>query len=87
MNATATAAATAAAHRRLKRAMGLLRTAAAALAPLVDELDLDLVGEVHIEQGQDSIDELLQLLELARHRHGDLDVVILAAPRRAHNTR
>lgn len=73
------AAAAAAAHKRVKRAMGLLRAAAASLAPLAGELDL--VGEVHLEQGQAELDELLELLELARRRHGALDVVILAAPR------
>lgn len=73
------AAAAAAAHRRVKRAMGLLRAAATALAPHAGELDL--VGEVHLEQGQSDLTTLLELLELARGRHGALDVVILAAPR------
>lgn len=72
-------AAAAAAHKRVKRAMGLLRGAAAALAPLADELDL--VGEVHLAQGQTDLEELLALLRVARERHGALDVVILAAPR------
>lgn len=79
MSVTASAAAAAAAHRRVKRAMGLLRGAAQALAPLADELDL--VGEVHLQQGQTDLTELQDVLRVARHRHGALDVVILAAPR------
>lgn len=77
----ASAARAAAAHRRVKRAMGLLRAAATALAPELD--DLDVVGEVHLAQGQHDRDELLALLDLARARHGALDVVILARPRAA----
>jgi hypothetical protein len=75
----ASTAAAAAAHKRIKRALGLLRGAAAALAPLADELDL--VGEVHLEQGQTNLDELLAVLRVARERHGALDVIVLAAPR------
>lgn len=73
------AAAAAAAHRRVKRAMGLLRAAAAALAPDVDELDL--VAELHLDAGAD-LSPVLEALELARARghRGALDVVVLAAP-------
>lgn len=59
--------------------MGLLRAAAPLLAETAAELDV--VGEVHLEQGQTDLAELQKLLALARTRHGALDVVILAAPR------
>jgi hypothetical protein len=76
MNAQAAAAA--AAHRRVKRAMGLLRAAATALAPEASELDV--AGEIHLEPGEDP-ERVLELLRLIRHRHhGPIDVVILAAP-------
>jgi hypothetical protein len=71
------AAAAAAAHRRVKRAMGLLRAAAASLA--ADARDVDLVAELELRQG-DPVEPLLELLALARHRHGDVDVVILTRP-------
>ena len=74
------AAAAGQAHRRAKRAMGLLRAAARLLAPLQE--DLDLIAEVHLEQGQEDLTELTAALDVARHRHGPLDVVIFAQPRK-----
>jgi hypothetical protein len=73
----ASAAAAAAAHRRVKRAMGLLRAAAASLA--AETRDVDLVAELELRAG-DPVAPLLELVALARHRHGDVDVVILTRP-------
>lgn len=77
----ASAAAAAAARKRVKRAMGLLRAAAPLLAELGDELDV--AGELHLEPGDD-LGRVLELLELLRARghRGPLDVVILATPTR-----
>lgn len=77
----ARAAAAAAAHKRVRRAMGLLRAAAAALAPELED-GLDVVAELRLEPGAD-LDAVLEALELARARgyRGALDVVVLAAPR------
>lgn len=75
----APAAAAAAAQKRVKRAMGLLRAA----APLLEELaqDLDVVAEVHLRP-DDPPALLLEALEHARRLHrGDLDVVILGRGR------
>jgi hypothetical protein len=76
----ARAAAAAAAHKRVRRAMGLLRAAAAALAPELE--DLDVVAELRLEPGAD-LAPVIEALELARARghRGALDVVVLAAPR------
>lgn len=73
-----TAAAAAIAHRRVKRAMGLLRAAAKTLAPETGELDV--VAELAVTDDA-SAGELVELVELARSRYPELDVVVLARPR------
>lgn len=72
-------AAAAAAHKRVKRALGLLRGAAALLAP--DAGELDLVAEVRVADSGDDLQALLELVRLAVHRHGPLDVVVFSQPR------
>lgn len=67
----------AAAHRRVKRALGLLRQASQALAP--ELADVRLVGELTVETDADA-QELLELVRLGRHRHGRLEVLIVTAP-------
>lgn len=72
------AAAVAAAHRRVKRAMGLLRAASAALAP--ELTDVDVVVELRLEH-PDDVEQLRALVAVALERHGGpLDAVILASP-------
>lgn len=58
--------------------MGLLRQAAAALAP--DAGGFDVVAEVKVHRGGDRA-ELDALLALNLERYGELDVVILTRPR------
>lgn len=71
------AATAAIAHKRVKRALGMLRAASKLLAPVAG--DLDVVGELELEQGDD-VDELLELVALARRGRASVDVVILARP-------
>jgi hypothetical protein len=71
------AAAGASAHKRVKRAQGLLRAAAKLLAPLAD--DADLVGELELH-ADDDLEQLLELVALARRGRPSIDVVILARP-------
>lgn len=77
----ATAAAAATARKRVKRAQGLIRAAAALLAEATRLDDADLVAEVHLEPGQTDLAELVEVLDVARSRGGALDVVVLASPR------
>lgn len=65
------------AHRRLKRAQGLLRAAVKAIAP--DAADVDVLGEARLEDAGD-VQELVELVELLRHRYGVVDVVLLSTP-------
>jgi hypothetical protein len=83
----ATAAAAATALRRVKRAQGLIRTAAALLAEARTLADADLVAEVHLDPGQTDLAELVEVLDVARSRGGALDVVVLASPRQRTDTR
>ena len=71
--------AAAAAHRRVKRALGLLRAAANALAP--ELADVDVVGELRVSSAAD-VEALVELIDLARVRAGgrELDVVVLSIP-------
>lgn len=71
------------ARRQAKRALGTLRRAAAELAAASSELDV--VGDIHLDQG-DELAPLLEAVRLARHRHAAIDVVIVATPApRRHN--
>jgi hypothetical protein len=80
------AAGAAAARKRVKRAMGLLRAAAPLLAEAAEEVDV--AGELHLDPDElaparevELVAELLTIIR-ARNRRGRLDVVILSAPAR-----
>lgn len=57
----------------------MLRAAAALLAQAGDALDgdFDVVGELRIEP-DDELEQALELVRLCRHRHGELELVVLA---------
>lgn len=74
------AASAAAAHKRVKRAMGLLRAAARDLAP--EAAELDVIAEVELERTYPAgLDGIVELLELELTRRPSLSVVIFARPR------
>jgi hypothetical protein len=73
----ARAAVAAIAHKRVKRAMGLLRAAARDLAP--EAAEVDVIGELELRAGE-PLDELLELVALARRGRASVDVVIVAHP-------
>lgn len=73
------AAAAGAARKRAKRAIGMLRAAAPLLVQAAEALegDFDVVAELRIADAGD-VDRALELIRLARSRHGDLELVVLA---------
>lgn len=75
----ARAAAAGAARKRAKRAIGMLRAAAPLLAQAAEALegDFDVVAELRIDEPAD-VDRALELVRLARARHGELELVVLA---------
>jgi hypothetical protein len=77
-------AAVEAAARRLKRAAGLLRQATQELAALEDGLTVLGVSYVHDRATADSV---RNLIDLSVGRHGGVDVIVIARPRRAHSPR
>jgi hypothetical protein len=75
----ARAAAAGAARQRARRAIGMLRAAAPLLAQAAEALegDFDVVAELRIADLED-VDRALELVRLARSRHGELELVVLA---------
>lgn len=73
------AAAAGAARKRAKRAIGMLRAAAPLLSQAADalEADFDVVGELRVG-ADDDLEHALELVRLCRHRHGELELVVLA---------
>lgn len=72
------AARIAAARRRVKRAAGFLRDAAADLSVVLSEGG-DTIGVVHVVDDA-TARSAADLVRVAHARHGDVDVVILARP-------
>lgn len=74
------AAAAGAARKRARRAIGMLRAAAPLLAQAAEALegDFDVVGELRVGAGDEDLEHALELVRLCRHRHGELELVVLA---------
>jgi hypothetical protein len=73
------------ARRRVKRAVGQLRAASTDLAATLAGADEDVVGVQHATSLAD-LEPLAALVRLGLERHGELEIVILARPRRAPTT-
>ena len=68
------------ARRKVNRAAGLLRDAQAELAALVAD-DVEMVGIVRVHDA-DSLQDACDLAAHGRVRHGIVDVVVIARPRK-----
>ena len=71
------------ARRQVKRAEGLLREAGRSLAAAAG--DDNVVGIVHVQDAE-AVDAARQLIEAGAGRHGAVDVIVVARPRRARST-